>query len=292
MPFELVLYRLRGRPPVTVEEVDRVLEKMPRFSREDIGGEKTQWRYKNPETGVHFAIKFDPDAKRVTHLEWNDSPLTISIALGRPSFFGQEASNIITRLLIDLNLAALDTQQTAVYRQPVKLTAEQIRTSWEKSNMAEAKAALSAGKSVAYAPSDRMDYFWRYMNARPALQESLGPDVLVPAINLHRAKDGSVKLSCIWPDAAKVALPEVDFVLVQREEKKLLSKKKVSGAAPYARIMEILRNRSEAKSDPVRLVVFNKAADKELLQYLSTIKLYSVKSYQKLSADDIVEVSK
>ena len=292
MPFELVVYRPRGRPPVTVDEVDRIVDQMPHFSKEELGGNRVQWRYKNPETGVHFGIKYDPEERRQAQFEWNDSPVSISMALGRPMFFGKEATPLIDMILKNLNLAVQDVQKTAVYRQPAKLTAEQIMESWEKSNAEESSAILSADKSVTRATHDKMDYFWGFTSARARLQEAYGPDVLIPSINLHRGKENNVKTSCIWPDAAKVALPEVDFVLVQRIQKGLLSKTAVSGAATYARIAEILKPRSEEKTDPVRHLLFNQSPEKGLLQYLNEMKLYSIKAYPKVQPDEIVEIGK
>ena len=153
------------------------------------------------------------------------------------------------------------------------------------------QATLSSGKSVARATRERMDYFWKYMNSRAAMQESLGPDVLVPAINLHRGKDGGVKMSCIWPDAAKAVIPEVDLVLVSREEKKLFSKKKVSGAISYAKVSAMLKKRAEEKKEPVRHMLFNMQADDRLMEYLSTLILEPTDAFPKVTADDVVEVA-
>jgi len=292
MPFELIVYRPRGRPPVTVDEVDRIVDQLPHFTKEELGGNRVQWRYKNPETGVHFGIKYDPEQRHQAQFEWNDSPVSISMALGRPMYFGQEATPLIDMILKNLNLAVQDVQKTALYRQPAKLTGEQIRESWEKSNAEESSAILAADKRVTKATREKMDYFWGFTSAKAKLQESYGPDVLVPSINLHRGRENAVKTSCIWPDSAKVALPEVDFVLVQRVQKSLLSKTTVSGAAVYARIAEILKPRSEEKTDPVRHLFFNQAPDKGLLQYLSEMKLYSIKSYPKVSPDEVVEIGK
>jgi len=292
MPFELVVYRPRGRPPVTVDEVDRIVDQLPHFTKEELGGNRVQWRYKNPETGVHFGIKYDPEQRHQAQFEWNDSPMSISMALGRPMYFGQEATPLIDMILKNLNLAVQDVQKTALYRQPAKLTAEQIRESWEKSNAEESSAILAADKRVTKATREKMDYFWGFTSAKAKLQESYGPDVLVPSMNLHRGRENAVKTSCIWPDTAKIALPEVDFVLVQRVQKSLLSKTSVSGVAVYARIAEVLKPRSEEKTDPVRHLFFNQAPDKALLRYLSEMKLYSIKSYPKVSPDEIVEISK
>ena len=292
MPFELMVYRPRGRPPVTVDEVDRIVDQLANFTKEELGGNCVQWRYKNPDTGVHFGIKYDPEQRTKPQYEWNDSPVVISMALGRPMFFGLEVTPLIDRILKDLNLAVQDMQKTALYRQPAKLTGQQILESWEKSNAEESAAILSADKSVTRATRDRMHYFWQFTSVRKNLQNSLGPDFLVPAMNLHRGRDGTVKTSCIWPDAAKIALPEVDFVMVQREQKSLFSKTKVSGAAPYARIAEVLKPRSEEKIDPVKHLLFSQSADKGLLQYLAEMPLYSIKSYPKISADEIVEIGK
>lgn len=292
MSFELVAYRPRGRPPVTIEEVNNILSALNHFKSKEVSDEKAEWQYLNADTGVHFAVWFDPDKKHPTHLEWNDSPLVVTIGLGKPSYFGYEAFLVIEQVLQNLNLAALDLQKTALYKQPAKLTADQMRASWEKSNEEESRAMLAAKKSVAFAPREKMDAFWRFMHSRPALQETLGSEVLVPPINLHRGKDGSVKTSCIWPDASKVALPEVDYVLVQREEKKLMGKKKVSGAVPYSKIAAMLKTRGEVKAEPVKHILFDQEPDKALLESLSTVTLEPTDALPKLSPDDIVDAKK
>lgn len=289
MPFELIAYRPRGRPPVTTDEVDKILSALAHFKRADSSGDRAEWQYLNADTGVHFAVWFDPDRKSPPHLEWNDSPLAITVGLGKPSYFGYESFLIVEQVLKNLNLAALDPQKNAVYKQPAKLTADQMRTSWEKSNEEESQALIEAKKSVAFAPREKMDAFWRFMHSRPALQETLGPEVLVPTINLHRGKDGAVKTSCIWPDAAKVAMPEVDYVLVQREERKLMSKKRVSGAVPYSKIETLLKPRSTAKAEPVKHLLFDRDPDKELLESLSELTLEPAESLPKLTPDDIVD---
>jgi len=292
MPFELIVYRPRGRTPVTIEEVDRITKDLSHFTKQEFDEERVQWRYKNADTGVHFVIKYDREKRRPDFPEWNSSPLTILIGLGKPSFFGYEAFPVMDRILKNLNLAALDPQRTDVRKQPAKLTVDQIRESWQKSNAAELEAAKSREKSLAVAPKDKLDMFWRYMNSRPTLQESLGPDVLVPAINMHRARDGSVKLSCIWPDATRAVIPHVDFVLVQREVKKLLSKRSVSGAVPYSKIEKLLRSRSEVCMQPVEYLLFNRQADDELLESLEALELESTSQYSKLSPDEVIEASR
>ncbi len=292
MPFELVPYRPRGRPPVSIEDLDKVVGVIGNFKKKDIGGGKMQWIYKNPETGVYFLVLFDPGKKRQSYSDWNDSQLSIVVRLGKPSFFGYEAFPVIHQLLKNLNLGVLDPQKTAMFRHPTRLNDEQMRTSWEKNNMAEIKALLSSGKAVVTAPREKMDFFWRFMTIRKQMQDSLGPDVLVPPINLHYAKDGSVKMSCIWPDASKVVIPKVDYVFVTREEKKFLSKKKISGAVPFLDIVTILKSKGKTKREPVAHLLFDQSPDKDLVQRLSTLALEPPNLYPRLSPDEIIETDK
>jgi len=289
MPYEIIAYRPRGRPPVTIEEIDRIVNMLEHFKKQVAEGERVQWHYRNPDTGVRFIMNFDPEKERTAYEGWNESPLTFLIGLGRPSFFGYEIFPVIDQVLKNLNLGALDPQETALMKQPARLTANQMMASWIGCNSQQIESILAAGKSVAIAPRDRMDSFWKYMSSRHELQESLGPDIFVPPINLHRTRDGSVKMSCIWPEAAKIVLPEVDFVLVQKEEKKLTGTKKISGAVPYTKVAEILKPRSKARNEPVNLILFDREPDNELLQDLSMLNFEPPSGYSKLSPAEIVE---
>src|SRR6185295_3902350 len=58
---------------------------------------------------------------------------------------------------------------------------------------------------------------WRWNYGRSDLEEQLGDEVFVPRITYVR-RDGRVRSAAVWTDAIPIALPEVDLLLLVREE--------------------------------------------------------------------------
>jgi hypothetical protein len=153
-------------------------------------------------------------------------------------------------------------------------------------------------------PSRRLQEIWRWNYARKDLQDSMNEDVFVPMI-MFCTYQGELKTLVSWPDAIPIALPEVDLMILGREElnkrtklfsfgkqpgiavatyesvqKHINSYPMAQGALPYRRVFyeqepkalaEYFLAQPDMKEKP-EIVGFDQVLDDELVQEVTRSK--------------------
>jgi hypothetical protein len=66
-------------------------------------------------------------------------------------------------------------------------------------------------------PEAKFEAIWRWNHALPDVQSELGESVFVPRIMMFKV-DGALRSVAVWGDGIPTLLPEVDAVLVYRDE--------------------------------------------------------------------------
>ncbi len=63
-------------------------------------------------------------------------------------------------------------------------------------------------------------------------------DIFVPGYFVLKSKeDGLLYTACVWPNHIPIILPAVDFVIIQKQYKKLFAKVEESGLVSYDTII-------------------------------------------------------
>ncbi|MFQ5810599.1 MAG: hypothetical protein ACE5JM_13365 [Armatimonadota bacterium] len=189
------------------------------------------------------------------------TPLGFTLDYVRPSFFAAETMPIVVQVAEDLGLLIFDAQrQDSKGRKPRRYSAVELAQSWEASNAPEARAVRGhTQRYISYCPRDRLDYYWQYMRHRQALEQTYaGRDIAVPEIALlWPKKGGSTILACTWANLTTV-LPEVDYLLVQREIRRLggLMRRDEEGLVSLADARQWLGESLQPREEPVPHLLF------------------------------------
>lgn len=73
-----------------------------------------------------------------------------------------------------------------------------------------------------YLPIEKSNYLWWFQTHREELQNNLTEDIFVPGFFVLKSKeDGKLYTACVWPQHIPIILPPVDYVIVQKEYKRL-----------------------------------------------------------------------
>jgi hypothetical protein len=188
----------------------------------------TQAWYSNEDTGVYFSFDFDPqtvppddwadfaDDDGVIE-EWFPSIASFNINYNRPSFFAAEAAPEIAAFVENFNLIVDDPQIDGMGRGTFSM--EKFATGWNKGNSWATSAVRLNSESdtpLTY-PAQRLLGAWRWNLSRSDRQSQIGESIFIPKISFG-TRSGQVSTFAVWPDAIPTLLPQVDFVLIVRDE--------------------------------------------------------------------------
>lgn len=248
MSFDLYFYKRKGRD-LTEEQVAEYLKQNIPHNNSD---HPKQWNYENPETHVYFLIDWNEPEDDTERIETFDSfqdftslNFSFSINFFRPKFFGMEIFPIIEKFITDLDLFVLDPQDETDPDNPKKFPTGYFQEQWFQHND---RVTLNQFKELnfEYLSLEKSNYLWWYHTHKEQLQNSLREDIFVPGfIVLKSREDGQLYTSCVWPNHIPIVLPPVDFLIVQKEYKKLFKKVEVSGLVPYQTIMKVFGDKFE-----------------------------------------------
>ncbi len=188
----------------------------------EVNGEQA-W-YSNDDTGVYFSLEYDASTEQPADSwdvadegeEWGPTVATFSVNLNRPSFFALEAAAEVEAFVSAFRLGVDDPQPSGMGHGPFVL--ERFIAGWTEANT-WACAALSGETSptpLLY-PGDRLQRIWRWNFQRKALQRELGEGVFVPKVSFATV-EGALQAFVVWPDAIASYVPEVDVVVLVRDE--------------------------------------------------------------------------
>jgi hypothetical protein len=187
--------------------------------------------YGNEDTGVYFSFELgasveeggEDDAARPQD-GLQAIPLSFSVNYVRPSIFGLEAERELTALAERFGLYVDDPQMHGMGRGAYSPAG--FLAGWNAGNefgylsiVAQVKqqAGSDDGLFDTVLPAAELERCWRWNLQRNDLQRELGDDVFVPRISFLRRDEG-IRSFVVWGDAMAVALPEVDYLMLVRQQ--------------------------------------------------------------------------
>lgn len=261
---------------------------------------ETQWSYFNEETGVYFGIDLnEPNTEEEdieiwdNFSEYENLNFNFTINFIRPNFFGYESFPILEKIIEDLDVFLLNPQDETDPDNPLKFEKGFLEKQWITQNE---KLIIQHYEEfqVEYFDKEKSDYIWNYSLIRNELQENLEEDIFVPGYFLLKNKiDNQIYRVCVWPKHIPIILPPVDFVIVQKEYRKLFKKVEESGLVPIEQINEKFGNYFENfdyKNLKMR-VINQQNADKIEKEFNKLIIESQVKDFgESISFDSFVNV--
>jgi len=164
--------------------------------------------YENQDTGVYFSFDYDPE---------EGGSVAFSMNYFRPHVFGLEAAPEVAAFIEAFGLSIDDPQMDGMGQGP--FSEEGFVKGWNCGNRFGYQSILRtqdrAGMPVR--STAEIEQIWRWNRHRSTLQDAVGDAMFVPRIMLMQAT-GSVITVAVWPDGCPVMLPQVDRVIVLREQ--------------------------------------------------------------------------
>ena len=135
---------------------------------------------------------------------------------------------------------------------------------------------------------------WWFQSHREDFQDSLTEDIFVPGYFVLKSKeDGQLYTACVWPQHISIILPPVDFLIVQKQYKKLFKKVEESGLVPYDTILdEFADDFDDYKYEIPNLKIFRNTGSDKIKKQFNSLKLGKTVSEfgQGVSFDSFVNV--
>ena len=240
MSFDLYFYKRKDSQQTEEQLADYLTKNLAH----NISDHPRQWNYENPATGVYFLIDWNEAEDEPDRIEIFDNfqdykylNFSFSINFFRPRFFGLEIFPIIEKFISDLDLFVLDSQDETDPDNPRKFPTGYFQEQWIRHNDG---VTIDQFKELnfEYFPVDKSNYLWWFQSNREEFQNNLTEDIFVPGFFVLKSKeDGQLYTACVWPQHISTILPPVDYVIVQKEYKKLFKKVEESGLVPYDTIL-------------------------------------------------------
>lgn len=261
---------------------------------------ETQWSYFNEETGVYFGIDLnEPNTEEEdieiwdNFSEYENLNFYFTINFIRPNFFGYESFPILEKIIEDLDVYLLNSQDEIDPDNPQKFEKGYLENQWIRHNEQLIIQHFSEFQ-VEYFEKEKSNYIWNYSFIRNKLQENLEEDIFVPGYFLLKSKiDNQIYRVCVWPKHIPIILPPVDFVIVQKEYRKLFKKVEESGLVSIKQINEKFGNYFENfEYENLKMrVIKQQNADKIEKEFNKLIIESQVKDFgESISFDSFVNV--
>jgi hypothetical protein len=184
--------------------------------------------YADEDTGVYFSFDVGADDDEPGPEEPAASggdgltPTCLSFNLNyfRPHVFGLEAEQELAAVTSRFSLLVDDPQVRGMGRGAFRSAG--FLAGWDAGNLAAHRALLSSAHDghVPLAhhslPAATLERAWRWNYDRQGLQDTLG-GVFVPKISFVQ-QGGAARTFAVWGDAIPVALPDVDLLVLVRDE--------------------------------------------------------------------------
>lgn len=202
----------RSRPGATPINADTFRDYFQ--PRRNVQMQGNRASYGNQDTGVYFSFELEADGSQ-DDAERSDASFNLNYY--RPHIFGLEAEGEVAGFVATFNPLIADDQINGmgdgVY------TGEAFLKGWNTGNRLgyEAFASQPRAQKPQLLTTSEIERTWRWNAGRQSRQQRAGDSVFVPKISFLLRPAGVMSF-VTWPDAIPVNLPEVDLVMVAREE--------------------------------------------------------------------------
>lgn len=239
MSYDLYFYKKKNQELTEQEVSDYLNENFPLNNSEH----PKQWTYENQDTSVYFSIDWnEPNTEEEDWEFWDNFAdfeylnYNFTINFIRPNFFGYEVFPILEKILEDLNIYILNPQDEIDPDKPQKFEKGYFEKQWIQHNERVILQNFNEFNKDYY-PKEKSDYLWDFQYNREDLQNSLTEDIFVAGYFLIKKKsDNKLYSFCVWPSHIPIIFPPVDFVIIQKEYKKLFKTVKESGIVSFENI--------------------------------------------------------
>jgi len=237
--FDLNFGRLDGTIP-SVEDMKEYFQGFSSVQVNDTDPGGVQFWYQNEVTGVYCSFSYSPDDVDEEFDQVNQfsaSGLSFNLNYIRPSFFAYETMPLVQGFCEKFELLVEDVQEDRVEA----ANASKLIQSWRMHNE-RAVGALADDKDVEtrYLPEERATEWWRYTSIKQSLEDSLSDDIFVPSIMILENVEKRLFTMVVWTKGISQFFPDCDYVLVQRDKKKLFGSKEEVGLVPFDAVMDWL----------------------------------------------------
>lgn len=238
MSYDLYFYKRKDNKLSEEEICDYLDKNFPLNNSEN----SNQWTYENQDTGVYFGIDLNEQNSEEEIEIWDNFSkfdnlnFNFTINFIRPNFFGYETFPILDKIIEDLDLYILNPQDEIDPDNPRKYEKGYLEKQWIEHNE---KMILQNFEEfqVDFYPKEKSDYLWSFQYNREDLQNSVTEDIFVAGYFLIKRKsDGKLYSFCVWPSHIPIIFPPVDFVIIQKEYKRLFKTVKESGLVSFETI--------------------------------------------------------
>ena len=277
MSFDLYFYKRKDSQQTEEQLAEYLTKNLPH----NISDHPRQWHYENPATGVYFLIDWNEPEDEPDRIEIFDNfqdfkylNFSFSINFFRPRFFGLEIFPIVEKFINDLDLFVLDSQDETDPDNPRKFSIGYFQEQWIRHNDGLTIDQFTE-LNFEYLPVDKSNYLWWFQSHREEFQNSLIEDLFVPGFFVLKSKeDGQLFTACVWPQHISIILPPVDFLIIQKEYKKLFKKVEESGLVPYDTILnEFTDDFEDYEYEIPKLKVFRNIGSEKIKKQFNSLKL-------------------
>jgi hypothetical protein len=243
MSYDLYFYRKKDNE-LSEQAVADYLKKTLPFNISDYS---RQWNYENPETGVYFLMDWnDPNTDKEDIEIWDSFDefeylnFSFSINFFRPRYFALEIFPIIEKFIDELDLYILNSQEGDEIEIPKKFEKGYFQDQWIRHNE-QVSITHFEELSFKFMPPEKSNAMWWFQLHRTELQDGLVEDIFVPGFFvINNKEDNKLYTACVWPKHIPIILPIVDYVIVQKEYKRLFKTVEESGMVSYDIILKEL----------------------------------------------------
>jgi hypothetical protein len=277
MSFDLYFYKRKD----SQQTEEQIAEYLTKNLSHNISDHPRQWDYENPATGVYFLIDWNEPEDEQDSIEIFDNfqdykylNFSFSINFFRPRFFGLEIFPIVEKFINDLDLFVLDPQDETDPNNPRKFPAGYFQEQWIRHNDGLTLDQFT-DLNFEYFPIDKSNYLWWFQFHREELQNNLTEDLFVPGFFVLKSKeDGQLYTACVWPQHISIILPPVDFLIVQKEHRKLFKTVKESGLVTYSTVLSEFADHFEDYIHEIQnLKVFRNTDSDQIKKKFNALKL-------------------
>lgn len=222
--------------PITGDTFRDFFSNRPHYKTDDRG----QAWYSNEDTGVYFLFELSPPVKQGEERDLEQGDVSFNLNYYRPHVFGMEAEPEVASFVQTFKPLITDPQVGGMTDGRYSRAA--FLTGWNTGNEFGYRALgghQGPESQPLTLPSAAIERFWRWNYGRRARQRDVGDSVFVPRVMFLRSHEG-VASFVVWGDAMPILLPEVDLVIITREQlapRKLFRRKKDRALATWAQIL-------------------------------------------------------
>ena len=176
----------------------------------------TQGWYENEDTGVYFCFDYSNEPEKDP--EAQDGNVAFNINLFRPHFFALEAEPEVQSLVNHFGFKIHDPQTHGMGDGPY--SRDGFITGWNHGNEFAYSAFMNSGERphiIHSRPGDELESIWQWNHTKDQTQNTFGESVFAPRIMFIQI-EGNIMSAVVWPDAIPTLIPQVDTLLIPRQE--------------------------------------------------------------------------